>query len=300
MGTSPDAAARAGILSAVGAYLLWGVLPVYWKLLKSVPPLQILCHRVVWSVVFLALLLGMRREWRKLARSAREGRTLGYYGLAAALLAVNWFTYIWAVNSGRIVESSLGYFINPLVSVLFGVVLLGERLNRPQQIALLVATAGVGYLTWDYGRPPWVALLLATTFGLYGLAKKKAPLGALPGLSLETAALFVPALAWILGGPHAGGSREEPAPWAISALLVGTGVVTALPLLLFAHAAQRVKLSTLGLLQYLAPSCQLLIGVAVYGEPFGPSRAAGFTMIWVALGLYWAATARPPAGRRVP
>ncbi len=292
MGTPHDAATRAGIVSAVGAYLLWGVLPVYWKFLQSVPPLQILCHRIVWSVLFLAVLLGVRREWRALVQSARHRRTLRFYGLAAALLAVNWFTYIWAVNSGRIVESSLGYFINPLVSVLFGVVWLGERLGRLQWLAIGLAAAGVSYLTWDYGRPPWVALLLATSFGLYGLVKKKAPLGALAGLSLETAALFLPALAWIGWTEQAGKAHFGEASWALRALLIGTGVVTALPLLLFAHAARRVKLSTMGLLQYLAPSCQLLIGVVVYGEPFGRSRAVGFTIIWIALAAYWTASVR--------
>lgn len=276
----------------MGAYLLWGVLPIYWKLLQSVPPLQILCHRIVWSVLFLAILLGVRRKWRTLAESARNRRTLIFYGLAAALLSVNWFTYIWAVNSGRIVESSLGYFINPLVNVVFGVVLLGERLGRLQWAAVTLAAGGVAYLTWDYGRPPWVALLLATSFGLYGLAKKRAPLGALPGLSLETAALFLPALGWLYWTGHNGTGQFGHSPWLINALLAGTGVVTALPLLLFAHAAQRVKLSTMGLLQYLAPSCQLLIGVAIYGEPFGHSRALGFTIIWIALGLYWAVTVR--------
>lgn len=286
------AASRAGILSAVGAYLLWGVLPVYWRLLKSVPPLQILCHRIVWSVLFLAVLLGVRREWRALAEHARCRRTLTYYGLAAALLSVNWFTYIWAVNSERIVESSLGYFINPLMSVVFGVVLLGERLGRLQWTAILLAAGGVAWLTWDYGRPPWVALFLATSFGLYGLAKKKAPLGALPGLSLETAALFLPALGWIWWTEQSGVAQFGHTTWAVNLLLAGTGVVTALPLLLFAHAAQRVKLSTMGLLQYMAPTCQLVIGVAVYGEPFGRSRAVGFSIIWIALGLYWAASVR--------
>lgn len=277
--------ASRGVWLALGAYGLWGVLPIYWKLLKSVPASQIMAHRVVWSFAFLAGLVLLRREGLLLLRSV-ERRALMAYALASGLLAINWLTYIWAVNAGRIVETSLGYFVNPLVSVLLGVVFLRERLRALQWLAVAVAGIGVGYLTWQHGALPWVALVLAGTFAVYGLLKKRAPLPALPGLTLETGLLWLPAIIFLLvlevvdvGQLGRAGVRD----WV---LLVLTGLVTALPLLLFAAAAQKIKLSTIGILQYVAPSLQLLIGVAVYHEPFGHVRWVGFTMIWSALAIY--------------
>jgi chloramphenicol-sensitive protein RarD len=227
----------------------------------------------------------VRREWSRL-RAVAQGRTLLVYGLAATLLSVNWLTYIWAVNAGRIVETSLGYFINPLVSVLLGVVFLGERLRRAQWVAVALAASGVGWLTWQHGALPWVALVLAVTFALYGFLKKTASLGALHGLTLETALLWLPALAYlgVQEASHQGRLGHTDA--VTNVLLVLTGLVTALPLLMFAAAARRVTLSTIGLLQYVAPTCQLLIGVGVYREPFDRARLAGFLLIWAALGLY--------------
>lgn len=277
--------ARQGMALAVGAYFLWGVLPVYWKALKSVPASQILAHRVVWSFVLLLGLVLARREWSRL-RAAAHGRTLMVYGLAAALLSVNWLTYIWAVNAGRIVETSLGYFINPLVSVLLGVVFLGERLRRAQWVAVALAASGVGWLTWQHGTLPWVALVLAGSFALYGFLKKTASLGALHGLTLETGLLWLPALAYLGAQEASHQGRLGHADAVTNVLLILTGLVTALPLLMFAAAARRVTLSTIGLLQYVAPTCQLLIGVGVYREPFDRARLAGFLLIWAALGLY--------------
>jgi chloramphenicol-sensitive protein RarD len=282
---SAVSAARQGILWAVGAYSLWGVLPVYWKALQTVPAPQILAHRILWSFVLLGALMFLRREWRVLWNST-NGRTLVVYGVAAAVLSVNWLTYIWAVNAGRIIETSLGYFINPLVSVLLGVVCLRERLRRAQWLAVGVAAVGVSYLTWRHGSVPWVALVLAGSFALYGFLKKQAPLGALHGLTLETAMLWLPAVAFLGWQEAQGVGRLGHGALGTNLLLVLTGVVTALPLLLFAAAARRISLSTIGLLQYLAPTCQLAIGVWVYREPFDRARLVGFVLIWSALALY--------------
>lgn len=279
-------AKQKGTACAIGAYLAWGVLPVYWKLLQAVPARQILAHRIVWSLLFLLFLLLARRELRSLV-PARKPRTLAIYVLASAVLALNWFLYIWAVNTGRIVETSFGYFINPLISVLLGVVFLRERLRLSQWLAMAIAAAGVAYIAWRHAGLPWIALVLACSFALYGLMKKTAPLPALPGLTLETALLWIPALAFLGFEEAHGRSAFLHAAWPLTLLLAFTGVVTALPLLLFSAAARSVPLSTLGLLQYLSPSCQLLIGLWAYGEPFDPGHAVGFGLIWTALAVYW-------------
>jgi len=276
---------RPGIGLAVGAYLIWGVLPVYWKALQSVPALQILSHRIVWSFAFLLALVLTRREWRPLREAAR-GRNLAVYGLAATLLSVNWLTYIWAVNAGRIVETSLGYFINPLVSGLLGVVFLHERLRRAQWLAVTLAAAGVAWLTWQHGALPWVALVLAGSFATYGFLKKTARLGALHGLTIETAMLWLPAVVYLAWQETRGQGRLGHADLSTNLLLVLTGLVTALPLLMFAAAARRIPLSMVGLLQYIAPTCGLIIGVAVYREPFDRVRLLGFLLIWSALGVF--------------
>ncbi|MCL4181491.1 MAG: EamA family transporter RarD [Verrucomicrobia bacterium] len=274
-----------GVWLALGAYGLWGVLPVYWKWLQAVPAPQILAHRVVWSFLFLLGLIFLRRDAAALWRSV-DRRNLAAYAMASALLSVNWLTYIWAVNAGRIVETSLGYFINPLVSVLLGVVFFRERLRPWQWLAVGVAALGVTYLTWQHGALPWVALVLAGTFAFYGLLKKKAPLGSLPGLAFETGILWLPAVAFLLAVEAGGNGQVGRATVSTWGLLVFTGVVTGLPLLMFSAAARRISLSTIGLLQYVAPSCQLLIGVAVYHEPFDRVRWVGFTLIWTALAIY--------------
>lgn len=279
-------ATQRGIWQAVAAYGLWGILPIYWKALQRVPALEILAHRIVWSLVFLIGLVLVRREWRGLTAGLRPARLRLYAG-AAGLLAVNWLTFIWAVNAGRIVEASLGYFINPLVSVALGVLVLRERLRRGQLLCVLLAAGAVVWLTLREGALPWVALVLAGSFAWYGLLKKQAPLPALPGLVLETALLALPALIFWAAREATGQAAFGHAGPRLTLLLAFTGVATALPLLLFAAAARQVRLTTLGLLQYLAPSLQLLLGVLVYGEPFGRDRALAFVLIWTALGLYW-------------
>lgn len=266
---------------------MWGVLPLYWKAIQTVPAAQILGHRIVWSFGFLTLLVALRGESSGLRLAWRQRRTLGVYTVAALLLAVNWFTYIWAVNHDRIVETSLGYYINPLFSVALGVAVLHERLNRLQWLAVVLAGLGVCFLTWQYGALPWVALILATSFAAYGLMKKTAPLGALSGLVIETAVLLPPALLFLLFEEHRGVGALGHARLPASLLLAGTGVVTALPLLLFAAGARRVNLSTLGLLQYTSPTLGLLIGVWRYHEPFPRPRQIGFAIIWLALALFW-------------
>jgi len=271
-----------GAISAAISYTLWGIFPIYFRALHQVPSEQVVAHRIVWSFLFLISLIAVRRDMSSLS-SAIKPRTLLIYLVTGILLAVNWLVYIWAINHGFVVEASLGYFINPLVSVLFGMIFLGEKLRRAQWFPLGLAIAGVVYLAFNYGSLPWIALTLAITFGLYGLLKKIAPLGSLQGLTLETAAIFLPALGFLLvAGLNGAGSFGHSDPLT-TLLLVLTGIVTAVPLLLFAVGARRVPLSTMGLLQYISPSMQFLIGIFVFGEVFTSARLVGFAIIWLAL-----------------
>ena len=277
-----------GILYAAGAYILWGLLPLYWKALHDVPSSQIVAHRLVWSLVFVGLLLTARRNWGWLGKAIRQPRVLAIFALSGALLTVNWLVYIWGVNAGFIVETSLGYFINPLVNVLLGYVFLKERLRPVQWAALAVALAGVLYLTFSYGAFPWIALTLAFSFGLYGLIRKTATLNSAEGLFVETAVLFLPALGFLLFHELRGTGALGHVDTLTTLLLIGAGAVTSIPLILFAAGARRVTLTTLGLLQYIAPTMQFLIGVLIYGEAFGIGRVIGFGLIWLALLLYTA------------
>jgi len=274
-----------GVIYAFAAYGMWGFFPIYFKLLLPVTALQILAHRVVWSVVFLVLVILAMRELSRM-RAVITGKILLTYFAAACLLAVNWYTYIWAVNSGFVVEASLGYFINPLVNVLLGVIFFRERLKVWQWIPIGLAAVGVLYLTISHGRLPWIALTLAFSFGFYGLLKKLAPLGALHGLTLETLILFIPALAYLILVEVQGVGYFGHVGLGKDLLIALAGVLTALPLLLFAGAAHRIPLSTMGLIQYIAPTLQFLIGVLMYHEPFDRVRIIGFTIIWAALILY--------------
>ncbi len=272
---------RRGVLLGAAAYLLWGLFPLYWPLLRPAGAVEILAHRVVWSLVVVVALLAVARSWSWLRVLGR--RRLGLLTLASAVIAVNWGVYIWGVNAGHVVETSLGYFINPLVTVLLGVVLLHERLRPAQWAAVGLAGVAVLILTVDYGRPPWIALVLACSFGTYGLVKKTVGIGAVESLTVETGVLAVPALAYLLV-VHAGGDGtlgHEGARQAV--LLVGSGVVTAVPLLCFGAAAIRIPLTTIGLLQYLAPVMQFLLGVLWFREEMPASRVAGFTLVWAAL-----------------
>jgi chloramphenicol-sensitive protein RarD len=275
-----------GILAAIGAYVSWGLLPIYWKLLGHVPTAQLLSHRIAWSFAFLAIFLVLTRRVAKL-RSDLCPTVWGSYVLASLLIGVNWFIYVWSVNAGYIVEASLGYFINPLLSVLLGVFFMRERLRRLQWIPLGLAAAGVIYLTVQYGRLPWIALTLAVTFSLYGLVKKKAPLGAFEGLTLETGLLLLPALLWLGWSEGAGVGAFLHAGIGSDLMLAGAGLVTTAPLVLFAAAAHRIPLSMIGILQYIAPTIQFLIGVFVYHEPFSRNQLTGFGMVWIAVLLFW-------------
>jgi chloramphenicol-sensitive protein RarD len=275
-----------GFQYAAAAYILWGFLPVFWKSLQTVPALEILAHRMVWSLAFVALALAYKRRWDWLRPALHNKRTLLTFLVTGAVLSLNWFTYIWAVNAGFIVETSLGYFINPLVNVLLGVIFLGERMRGWQWTAVALAAFGVLYLTIRYGSLPWIALTLAFSFGFYGLLRKTAALEALEGLGLETAVLFFPALSYLVYLEIAGKGAFGHAAGATSLLLVLAGVITAVPLWLFALGARRVTLVTLGLLQYIAPTIQFLIGVFIYGESFSGGQMIGFGLIWLALLLY--------------
>lgn len=274
---------RRGVWYAVGAYALWGLLPVYWKALHVVPALQVICHRVIWSCILLAALILLRREGAAFRAAVSSRRVLAAYALAAALISVNWFTYIWAVNAGFVVETSLGYFINPLISVLLGVVFLRERLRPVQWAAVGLAASGVLYLAWAHGSPPWIALVLATTFAVYGLVKKQSRIGSVHGLALETGMLLLPALAVVLLSPPAPGGAFLHVSPATDLLLVGTGVATSVPLLMFASASRRIPLVWVGVLQYIQPTIQFVLGVLVFHEAMSPQRLVGFGAVWAAL-----------------
>jgi len=257
------------------------------KQIKDVPAMQILSHRVAWSFMLLALVIATRKEWNDVRKAVGVKRTLIIYSAAALLLGANWLTYIIAVNSSHIIESSLGYFINPLVSVLLGVIFLRERLRPWQWLPVGIAGVGVIYLTMDYGRLPWIALALAATFALYGLVKKIAPLGSLHGLMLETAILFLPALLYLLTLEVQAVGWFSHHGWSQDLLLAAAGLITAVPLLLFGSAARSIPLTMVGLLQYIAPTCQFALGVLIYQEPFTPARLVGFIIIWSALLMFW-------------
>jgi len=278
---------KKGTLYAIAAYAMWGFFPIYFKLIQVVPAVQIVGHRIFWSFLFLLAMLFLRKEGARLRGAIHNRRTLWVFLFSSILLSLNWLTFVYGVNTGFIVESSLGYFINPLVSVLLGVIFLRERLRPLQWAAVGLAALGVVYLTINYGRLPWIALALALTFGLYGLAKKTAPLGSFYGLTVETGMLFIPSLAYLLLTQFTGTGAFGQTGLSVTALLVLTGPLTAVPLLLFGAAARQINLSMLGLLQYIAPTLQFLVGVWIYREPFSVSTLLGFCIIWAALVLLW-------------
>lgn len=275
-----------GILYAATAYILWGIFPIYFKALRDVSPLEILWHRIVWAFVFLLIALAARRQWSWIGRLARQPKVVAGFAASAVLLSANWYLYIWSVNSDHVVDASLGYFMNPLVTVLLGFLLLHERLRPLQWAAVALAASGVAWLTWQSGHLPWIGLALAFSFGFYGLLRKTAALGALEGLSLETFLLFPIAFGYLVWLALNDRNAFLHASLASKGLLMAAGPITAIPLLLFAAGARRIPLSTLGLLQYFAPSLQLLIGVWIYHESFTAERAIGFAVIWSALLVY--------------
>ncbi|UCF79491.1 MAG: EamA family transporter RarD [Candidatus Eiseniibacteriota bacterium] len=275
-----------GILFGIAAYALWGLFPIYWKALQSVPSSEILCHRMIWSLLFLLIVLTYRDGWSQLLSRLKSRRTVLTSVVSACLLSVNWLTFIWSVNSGYVVEASLGYFINPLVSVLLGVMFLRERPRPWQWVAIAIATIGVLYLTFGYGSFPWRALTLAFSFGLYGLFRKTAALSSLEGLSFEMVIMFLPALVYLSFLEYEGVAAFGHAGLSMNVLLAFSGVTTALPLLLFGSAAKRITLTNLGLLQYIAPTSHFLLGVLLYGEELTSVRATGFAIVWASLVIY--------------
>ncbi|MES9519096.1 EamA family transporter RarD [Streptomyces capoamus] len=301
-GTS-DGEHRTGLLNGFAAYGMWGLVPLFWPLLKPAGAVEILAHRMVWSLVFVAVALLLIRRWAWAGELLRRPRRLALVAVAAAVITVNWGVYIWAVNSGHVVEASLGYFINPLVTIAMGVLILKERLRPVQWAAVGIGLAAVLVLTAGYGRPPWISLCLAFSFAVYGLVKKKVDLGGVESLAAETAIQFLPALGYLLWLSAHGEAGFVSGGAGHAALLASTGLVTALPLVCFGAAAIRVPLSTLGLLQYLAPLFQFLLGIFYFHEAMPPERWAGFALVWLALMLLTADAlrwARRPARLPVP
>lgn len=274
---------RRGYLYALAAYVTWGFFPVYFKLLQPSSPMEILAHRVLWSVAFVAVLLCALRRWRRVTALARQPKTLAGIAVGAAFIGVNWGTYIYGVNSSHVVETSLGYFMNPLISVAFGVLLLGERLRVAQVVALAIGAAAVVVLTVDYGRLPYIALVLALSFASYGLTKKRLGLPPAEGLLVESSVLALPSLGYLAWLSYAGRATFGHVSLAHTVLVVLSGVVTALPLLAFAGAANRIPMTGLGVVQYAAPILQLFCGVVLYHEPMPAAQLAGFALVWVAL-----------------
>lgn len=280
-----DGDQRAGLFYGIAAYGMWGLVPLFWPLLEPAGAMEILAHRMVWSLALVVIWLLALRRWGWIRELIRQPRKLGLIAVAAVVITINWGFYIWAVNTGRVVEASLGYFINPLVTIAMGVLLLKERLRAAQWAAVLIGLGAVLVLAVGYGRPPWISLILAFSFATYGLVKKKINIGGLESLAAETAILFLPALGFLVWLSASGSATIGTQGAGHVALLASTGLVTAIPLVCFGAAAIRVRLSTLGLLQYLAPVFQFLLGILYFHEEMPPQRWAGFSLVWLALSI---------------
>ncbi len=277
---------HSGIGYALGAFVMWGLMPLYFKQIAAVPALEVVLHRSVWSLLFVLGLLAALRRFGWMRELAAQPRRLGLFALSALLLSGNWLLYVYAVQSGQVVQASLGYFINPIANVMLGVLVLHERLRPPQWTAVALAGLGVLWLTVRAGQPPWIALVLAASFAVYGLMRKTATLGALEGLTLETLLLAPLALPLLIWWTLRGGGVMAAGDLTLDLWLLLSGPLTALPLLLFAAAARRLPLATVGLLQYISPTIQLALAVCIFGEPFDRSRQLGFVLIWAALAAY--------------
>jgi chloramphenicol-sensitive protein RarD len=275
-----------GVVYATSAFLIWGISPIYWKALRAVPALEIILHRIVWSFFFLVPLVILMRRWQEFKDALKNYRTVLVLLFTALIVGGNWLLYIWAVNTDRLIQASLGYYINPLVNVLLGVVFLKERLRPPQIVAVLLAAAGVLYLTFYYGEFPWIALTLAVSFGIYGLIRKIVPVGSLVGLTVETLLLSIPALAYLFYLDSHGAGAFLRVSLKLDLLLMGCAIATAMPLLFFTLGARRLYLSTVGLLQYIAPSCMFVLAVFLFREPFSKAQVVTFIFIWTALAIY--------------
>ena len=277
---------RSGLIAGLAAFATWGLIPGYWKLLKGVSPPEILGHRFVWTSLFLVVVLSWQRRWPEVRTVLRSRRATLFCLTSGLAVATNWFFFIFAVLIDRVLETSLGYFMTPLVNVLFGAILLRERLTRLQLLSVFLAAAGVLYLTFGYGRFPWIAVTLCTTFGLYGLLRKKSGTPAIPGLFIETIMLVPVALGYLVFLKANGTLAFDRATWPLLLLLISSGVVTAVPLFWFGYAARHLRLVTLGFLQYLAPTISFFLGVFLYHEPFTRGHLITFGLIWVALALF--------------
>jgi chloramphenicol-sensitive protein RarD len=277
-------AGRGGAPVACAAFLIWGLFPLFWSQLGDVPAFQMLAHRALWCALAVWLLLLLRGDlgWLK----ALTRRQFGWLALAGVLVSINWGVYVWAVVNGHVIDTSLGYFITPMVNVLLAVAVLGERLNGSQKLAVMLATVGVLFMAWQLQHPPWIALVLAASFGLYGLIRKLAPFDSIRGLAIESGVMFFPAALYLAWCELAGQGIFGHGHWRVDALLVAGGPITAVPLAMFAFAAQRVSMVTLGLAQYIAPSVALLLGIWVFHEPFGGARQVAFGCIWAALVVF--------------
>lgn len=287
-------------LAAAGGYIIWGLFPMYWKLLQGIDAVELIAHRVFWALLLLLAIVALQGRLRELFRGLGDRRNLGLNALSGALLSVNWLVYVWAVNAGHVIECSLGYFLVPLINVAIGRFVLGEGLRPPQATAIALAAAGVAILIWDVGRPPWIALALAGSFGFYGLLRKRSSFGPLLGLTAETLLLGPLAVAFLLTRwvQHTGALGNVDTTKTL--LVLTTGIVTAVPLLLFAKGARGLRFTTLGLLQYLAPTLQFLLGWLLYGESLSQGRIAAFVFIWAGLAIYtgdavWAQRRPAPA-----
>ena len=283
---------RSALIAGIAAFGFWGVIPIYWKWMAAVPAAQILAHRVVWTAIFLVFLLSWKQRWPEVRSAVVSRRTLLYCLGSGAAISLNWLVFIWAVNVNRVLETSLGYFMTPLVNVLFGAVLLRERLSRFQFASVMLATAAVLNLTFGYGRFPWIAVTLAVSFGIYGLLRKLSGTAPTPGLFIETILLVPVGIAYLLYQQFHGTLFFGAPHWTPSLLLLTTGVVTGLPLVWFGHAARHLRLTTLGFLQYIAPSSTFFLSIFLYDEPFTRAHLVTFALIWIALAIFTAETVR--------
>jgi chloramphenicol-sensitive protein RarD len=279
---------RSGLIAGLAAFGTWGLIPVYWKLLADIPASEILAHRFVWTTLFLVLLLSWQGRWPEVREATRSRRALLYCFFSGIAISVNWLVFIWAVNVGRVIETSLGYFMTPLVNVLFGALFLRERLTRWQFISVMLALIGVLNLTFGYGRFPWLAVTLCVSFGLYGLLRKKSGVRPIPGLFLETTLLTPIAAGYLIYLQQGETSTLGSASWSLVFILISTGVVTGLPLVWFGHAARHLRMTTVGFLQYISPSCSFFLGVYLYHEPFTRAHLITFAFIWAALAIFTA------------
>jgi chloramphenicol-sensitive protein RarD len=274
------------LFAAIAAFTTWGLIPGYWKLLKAVPASEILANRFVWTCIFLSGLLSWQGRWPEVKANVRSRRAVVYCIASGLAVATNWFLFIWAVNMGRVIETSLGYFMTPLMNVLFGALFFRERLTRLQFVSVLIALTAVLYLTFGYGHFPWVAVSICTSFGLYGLLRKKSGTAAIPGLFFETTMLLPAAIVYLVVLQTKGEMTFGHVSWKLSILLISTGVVTAVPLLWFGYATRHLRLTTVGFLQYLSPTGTFFLGVFVYHEPFTRGHLITFGLIWIALAIF--------------